>query len=286
MSYQADVYQVIIVSPGDVPNERQLAREIVFEWNDINSYDKKICLLPVGWEHNSSPEMGERPQEIINKQILENSDLLIGIFWTRIGSPTGVSISGSVEEIGKHVDSGKPAMLYFSNTPVGPDIIDPKQYKELKRFKVECQKKGLVETFSSIDDLRTKFTRQLSQKIIQHKYFQKNEKRTEENYIEENNDVDIIEALKLSDEEKELIVECSNDPSGHVMKISFIGGFKIQANRKILNNDNTPRTRAIWQEAIENLIEKSILSAKGFKGEIFELTAFGYEVADKLKENL
>ncbi len=217
MSYQANVYQVIIASPGDVPRERQLAREIVYEWNSINSLDKRICLLPVGWEHNSSPEMGARAQEFINKQVLENSDLLIGIFWTRIGSPTGESISGSVEEIEKHVESGKPAMLYFSNTPVRPDSIDQEQYEELKKFKKDCYDKGLVETFDSIDDLRQKLTRQLSLKIIQNDYFQVtnfNDQQDTENIKE----IDEIGQLDLSDEEKELIIEASNDPSGTVMK--------------------------------------------------------------------
>jgi hypothetical protein len=55
MSYKANVYQVIIASPGDVARERQIAREIVFEWNAINSRDKKICLLPLSWEYNSTP---------------------------------------------------------------------------------------------------------------------------------------------------------------------------------------------------------------------------------------
>lgn len=38
--------------------------------NSNNSLDKKICLLPVGWDHNLSPEMGGRSQEFINKQVL------------------------------------------------------------------------------------------------------------------------------------------------------------------------------------------------------------------------
>ena len=37
MPYTAKIYQVIIVSPGDVTVERQLARDIVLEWNDVNS---------------------------------------------------------------------------------------------------------------------------------------------------------------------------------------------------------------------------------------------------------
>jgi hypothetical protein len=283
MSYQANVYQVIIASPGDVPKERQLAREIVYEWNNINSLDRRICLLPVGWEHNSSPEMGARAQEFINKQLLENSDLLIGIFWTRIGSPTGESTSGSVEEIEKHVESGKPAMLYFSNTPVRPDSIDQEQYEELKKFKKDCYDKGLVETFDSIDDLRQKLTRQLSLKIIQNDYFQVTNFKDQQD-TENLKEIDERGQLDLSDEEKELIIEASNDPSGTVMKLAYLGGFDIQTNGKRLNSDFEPRTRATWQAAIENLVKDDILEERGYKGEVFALTLYGYKIADNLKK--
>jgi hypothetical protein len=284
MSYQANVYQVFIASPSDVPGERQLAREIVYEWNSINSSDKKMCLLPVGWEHNSSPEMGDRAQDFINKQILENSDLLIGIFWTRVGTPTGDSISGSVEEIEQHVKSGKPAMLYFSNTPVSPDSIEQKQYKELKKFKKDCYKKGLVETFESIDDLRTKLTRQLSLKIIKHDHFQIKDSTFNQNGVK-TSDVNEIESLQLSEEEIKLIIESANDPNGSVMKLAYMGGYTVQTNGKRMNKDYEPRTRAIWHAAIENLVRKDILEERDSKGEIFNLTLFGYKIADKLKEN-
>jgi hypothetical protein len=32
--------------------------------------------------------MGDEPQKIINKRILKDADLLVGIFWTRLGTPT------------------------------------------------------------------------------------------------------------------------------------------------------------------------------------------------------
>jgi hypothetical protein len=285
MPYQSITYQVMIASPSDVPRERQLAREIVYEWNSINSFDKKICLLPVGWEYSSSPEMGGRAQDFINKQILESSDLLIGIFWTRIGSPTGGSISGSVEEIEKHVDSGKPAMLYFSNAPVRPDSVDSKQYKKLQKFKQECFKKGLVETFDSVEDLRGKLTRHLSLKIIQNDYFKSDSTRTDEiNSESKIKPKDEISKLVLSDQEKEMIIELSNDPSGILMKLFSKDGFYIQTNNKRLNKDFDPRTLATWQAVIENLLKIGVLEERGFKGEVFALTLFGYKVADKLKE--
>ena len=89
MSYSATIFQIMIASPSDVNKERQIAREVINDWNLKNTEDKKIVLLPIGWETHSAPVLGDRPQEIINKQILDKCDILIGIFWTRIGTPTG-----------------------------------------------------------------------------------------------------------------------------------------------------------------------------------------------------
>ena len=50
-----------------------------------------MILMPVGWDTHASPEMGDRAQAIINKQVLKNADLVVAAFWTRLGSPTGVS---------------------------------------------------------------------------------------------------------------------------------------------------------------------------------------------------
>ncbi len=123
MSYFATVFKVMIASPGDVAAERSVIRELLTEWNVVNADSRKIVLLSVGWETHSVPEMGNRPQEIINKQILHGCDLLIGVFWTRIGTATGNFASGTVEEIEEHVKTGKPAMLYFSASPVVPDVM-------------------------------------------------------------------------------------------------------------------------------------------------------------------
>jgi hypothetical protein len=63
--YGAVVYNVMIASPGEVAKERQVVRDVVLEWNAINSKDRGIVLAPVAWETHASPEMGERPQEIL-----------------------------------------------------------------------------------------------------------------------------------------------------------------------------------------------------------------------------
>ena len=46
--------------------------------------------------------------------MVEHSDILVGIFWTRFGSPTGIEGSGTVEEIKQFMQFGRPTLLYFS----------------------------------------------------------------------------------------------------------------------------------------------------------------------------
>src|SRR5947209_20191450 len=123
MSFEAITYNVMLASPGDVSAERRIAREVLAEWNAVHSATKHLVLLPVGWETHASPTMGMEPQAIINQQILRNADLLIGIFWTRIGTATTAYASGTVEEIEEHMKAGKPTMLYFSDAPVPPHAL-------------------------------------------------------------------------------------------------------------------------------------------------------------------
>jgi hypothetical protein len=170
MAFRSTVIEVMIASPSDVERERQITREVLYRWNSLNSKQNNVVLLPVMWESHASPVMGERAQETINKEVLEDCDLLIGIFWTRIGTPTGTSKSGTVEEINSHIDAGKPAMLYFSQSPVIPDSVDSEQYQLLLEFRNECKQKGLIETFTDLNDFARKFTHQLSLRIQNDNY--------------------------------------------------------------------------------------------------------------------
>ena len=165
MSYSAKVYNIIIASPGDVSEERKIAREIIIDWNNLHSYSRKIVLLPLLWEHNSTPSMEDRAQGVINKQILKNADLLVGIFWTRVGTPTGKAVSGTVEEIEEHINAEKPAMLYFSTKPASLDKVETEQHEAVKKLKKEYQGRGLTDTFDSTDNFKDKFQRHLQMKV-------------------------------------------------------------------------------------------------------------------------
>lgn len=162
MAFDAKIFKVLVASPGDVGDERNVIPEIINEWNAINASMSKVVLMPIKWETHSAPLLGDRPQAIINKQLVKDCDILVGVFWTRIGTNTGISISGTAEEIEQFVEMKKPVMLYFSQALVDPDKIDISQFTILKNFKEKMRLQGLTESYQNIPDFRQKFSRQLS----------------------------------------------------------------------------------------------------------------------------
>lgn len=163
MPRQATIYRVLIASPSDVDDERKLLKEIIFDWNASHSVDMGILLEPVMWESHVYPDLGDEPQNIINNQIVSNADILVGIFWTRIGTKTKSANSGTVEEIQQIVESNKPALIYFSNKQTHPDQIDFEQYQSVKNFKNYCSKAGIINTYSEHHEFRLKVSQNLSQ---------------------------------------------------------------------------------------------------------------------------
>lgn len=162
MAFDAKVLKILIASPGDVEEERQAIPEVIAAWNNLNAETQRVVLLPVKWETHSAPLMGDRAQGIVNSQLVQSCDMAIGVFWTRLGSPTGVSESGTAEEIEWFIKNNRPVMLYFSSRSIEPAKLDIEQYRALKDFEKRMQKIGLTGSYSSITDLREKLLNQLS----------------------------------------------------------------------------------------------------------------------------
>ena len=294
MPYQATVIPVMIASPGDVLEERNVTRDVIHEWNYVNSMSTNAVLMPVGWETHSVPELGTRPQQLINEHVLKDCDLLVGIFWTRLGTPTGKSASGTVEEIERHIEAGKPAMVYFSDAPVAPESMDSEQYAALKEFKNWCRDIGLIETYDNVMDFQRKFTRHLSLKLKQNQYL-----------------IDILKSgnaspgngasatpsilatpttpaagslgLSLSEEAKQLLLEASLDKSGVIINAAHIGGRTLQTNSKTFGDSGDRRSMARWEYALEQLMNHDLVVDRSYKGEVFEVAELGYQVADELR---
>ena len=124
VSFDSTTYRVFIATPSDMPEERQIATEVINEWNVLHAATEGVVLLPIRWETHVMPETGVRPQDAINRQLVADCELLLGMFWTKLGTSTDVADSGTVEEIDQFVRTNRPAMLYFSRRPIDPTKID------------------------------------------------------------------------------------------------------------------------------------------------------------------
>jgi hypothetical protein len=223
--------------------------------------------------------MEDRPQGVLNKQILQTADLLVAIFWTRLGTPTGEADSGTAEEIEKHVAAGKPAMIYFSSAPVRPESVDAAQYQALSAFRKEIEAKGLIDTFESLSDFRSKLARNIAAAVNGNAYFE----------VGDGNGNVALPILpdrnvpSLSSEARTLLLAAVEDREGIIQHAKYIGGSDVQTNgRQFIEQDNA-RSRAAWEGAIDELVTHDLIRDLGFKGEVFQVTRQGYDLADVLK---
>jgi hypothetical protein len=275
MPYAATAVKVMTASPGDVAHERQIIRDVIHEWNSINSEASELVLMPVGWESHASPKMGHRAQALINEQVLRTCDLLVAVFWTRLGSPTGDSPSGTVEEIREHVQAGKPAMLYFSQQPVRPDSVDDAQYKALHEFRNECQAGGLIEIYESIAEFREKFARQLA--LTVQREFSKTGAVSPEPLQGRR--------PEISADAAELLAEAVQDSTGSVLRLLPRGEvLAISTNRRNMVDRGSRQSAARWDSALQELVRLELLRQSDPKGEVFVVTHAGYDAAAHLTD--
>ncbi|ENB2053169.1 DUF4062 domain-containing protein [Vibrio fluvialis] len=283
--YPANVYKVFLASPSDVAKERQLARESIQKWNELHSEKTGIVLQAIGWETHSYASMGDRAQSILNKQILQDADFLVGMFWTRIGTPTGGHESGTLEEIREHIKAGKPAMICFSEQPVQMGSVDQEQYNKLIEFKNECYEKGLVTNYDTLEGFRNLVSEALVRRVNNKDPFVGFNANISSPIVIQNDDLVENNLPKLSDDAKELLVEASNDRGGDIMKLAYIGGTSMQTNRRNFIQVGSPREVARWEAALNQLLREDLVESVGTKGQIFRVTHYGFEIADKLKND-
>lgn len=146
------IYNIMIGAPSDIEEEVKVATDVIQKWNYLNSDKEKVVLQPMHWSISSYPETG-RPQGTINKQIVDKSDMLISIFGARIGSPTGIEKSGTIEEINEHIKANKPVMVFFK-TSGSYKVLDPKQIQSLKEYKEDIKEIVRWEEFETPSEFK------------------------------------------------------------------------------------------------------------------------------------
>jgi hypothetical protein len=85
MPRQSISCDILIASPSDTTAERDVISECIRDWNSVHANDGTHC-RDVRWELDSVPAFGERSQAIVNKQLVDQADILIGVFKARFGT--------------------------------------------------------------------------------------------------------------------------------------------------------------------------------------------------------
>jgi len=148
-------YRCLLISPGDVTEERDALTNAVAEWNAQIGKSLGARVELVRWESHAVPDLSAPPQDVINRQIVDDCDMGIAVFWSRLGTPTDGHPSGSVEEIVRLRDRGARVMVYFSERPLPPaSSLDAEQVKKLQEIRAQLSKDGLLATYSDILQLR------------------------------------------------------------------------------------------------------------------------------------
>ncbi|MGP3922284.1 DUF4062 domain-containing protein [Streptomyces sp. 8N616] len=166
--FQANAVRVFIASPGDVLLARKAVREAIHHWNAVHSMRRRVVMLPVGWETDAGPDTRADTQDVIDTQLLNDCDVLVGLFHTRIGRPTKDTISGTVHEIDKFRGVGKRAAIYFCSKNVPQAQLNSARLVAKLRSQLQNKDRVLTGSFSTPGSLKPSLDLLLNQVADEH----------------------------------------------------------------------------------------------------------------------
>ena len=120
MKNTIELIKCLIASPGDVAKERDICEEVFNELNRETGEILGFRFEPVRWEKDTHAGCGDYVQDVINQQIEDRYNLVIGIMYSRFGTPTPVAGSGTEEEFNNAYEKWKAGeiddiLFYFNN---------------------------------------------------------------------------------------------------------------------------------------------------------------------------
>ena len=93
------VYDLLLSCPGDVLDLKPTIEECVKSFNSSIGEINNIRIELKHWSTDSFPQSGDKPQNILNKQFVNDCDLCVALLGIRFGTPTDNYDSGTEEEI-------------------------------------------------------------------------------------------------------------------------------------------------------------------------------------------
>lgn len=143
------LYRVFLAAPSDVDAEIQIVEELLRDWNLQHGQVCGVRVEFVGWRTHTRPATGKRPQSLVNKQAFDACDLVVAIFWSQLGTPTGRAESGTVEEIKRGIRQCKPVLVYFSK--IRAPKRKPIEQSRIELFRREFGQKAIYWEYSDLN---------------------------------------------------------------------------------------------------------------------------------------
>lgn len=214
MAITKTCYKVVIASPSDVVSERKTTLKAIKIINE--SFKESTAFLePYTWETDADPSFHPKgPQGIIDEALnIESSDIFIGIFYLKFGTPAIDSDSGTVHEVMQAIEvyerNNTPEIKLYFKRPSQNDLsalneYDLKQYESVKNFKKEMYSKGIIVEFDRISDFRYKLIKHFNKFLLRKKGVipeKKIELRRKSIKIE--NEIELVKAI---DSNRELVL--------------------------------------------------------------------------------
>ena len=79
MSSTLQVVRVLLSSPGNLSDDREVVRKVIEEINLDHGRRNGFFVECVGWETHTRPAVGEYPQGVINDQLPHEVDIFVGL---------------------------------------------------------------------------------------------------------------------------------------------------------------------------------------------------------------
>jgi hypothetical protein len=222
---------------------------------------------------------------MVNDRLLAHADILVGIFWSRVGTPTGEAASGTIEEIERHIAEGKPAMLYFSSRDIPQDMIDGEQLEKLTAFKKWASQQGIYYEYETPDDLRSALREHLPRAMIENAYVSAMLKPVPDTGRPPSF-VGVIEPQRrngiLEPDAQRMLKNAASD--GYVRISHYIGGTDVAAGAVNFTEHANGRIIARWKAVVDQLAGRGLIEDTTGAGQIFAVTDAGYKAADALSD--
>ena len=169
MAYPTLALHLLISAPGDVPvQDMATIRKTISQWDLNLGRVVGLTVLPVSWTEHAVAEFGDRPQAILNDQIVEEADFAVALFYDRLGTPTGEADSGTAEEIKVLVQAGKSVAVLVNASarpPLGGSALEER--KRLTEYLTDLRKTALVFEYANEGDLISHLNNFLSRATAQ-----------------------------------------------------------------------------------------------------------------------